>query len=580
MNIIDIIPVSRGDNPADVLLKNCRIVNVFSGEIEKGNIALFKKRIAGIGDYDEGREVIDLEGAYIVPGLIDAQLHIESSMVSPVEFAKTILARGTTTAIADPHEIANVMGLSGIEYMIRSTEGIPVNLYIMIPSAVPASSMETSGARISAMDMIGFVEKFQNRILGLGEVMNFPDIINGDRDSIAKIELIRHKYKKIDGHIPGVLGKPLNAYISAFVRSEHECTFVEEAREKLSRGMQILMREGSVERNLVQLLPLINDKTYPFVSFCTDDKHPVDIIREGHIDHNVRLAIEHGIDPIIAIRAATINTARHYNLRSMGAIAPGYKADLVVVDNLRDFNPIMVFKDSKIVARNGRLVTEIVSQNFPQEKVNTFKCQKINEKDLELPAEGRFVRAIELLGSEVLTGGCVMDAKIENGMAVGNLSKDLLKVAAICRYCEGKSMSVAFATGSGLKKGAVATSVGHDSHNLGVLGTNDSDMVTAANRVMEMGGGLVAVIDGKIVSELPLRIAGLMSEMTSKEVAERLVELKEATKTMGSKLPDLFMTLSFMQLSVIPKLKLTNLGLVDVEKNDFVSLFVKEGQDV
>jgi adenine deaminase len=580
MNIIDIIPVSRGDNPADVLLKNCRIVNVFSGEIEKGNIALFKKRIAGIGDYDEGREVIDLEGAYIVPGLIDAHLHIESSMVSPVEFAKTILARGTTTAIADPHEIANVMGLSGIEYMIRSTEGIPVNLYIMIPSAVPASSMETSGARISAMDMIGFVEKFQNRILGLGEVMNFPDIINGDRDSIAKIELIRHKYKKIDGHIPGVLGKPLNAYISAFVRSEHECTFVEEAREKLSRGMQILMREGSVERNLVQLLPLINDKTYPFVSFCTDDKHPVDIIREGHIDHNVRLAIEHGIDPIIALRAATINTARHYNLRSMGAIAPGYKADLVVVDNLRDFNPIMVFKDSKIVARNGRLVTEIVSQNFPQEKVNTFKCQKINEKDLELPAEGRFVRAIELLGSEVLTGGCVMDAKIENGMAVGNLSKDLLKVAAICRYCEGKSMSVAFATGSGLKKGAVATSVGHDSHNLGVLGTNDSDMVTAANRVMEMGGGLVAVIDGKIVSELPLRIAGLMSEMTSKEVAERLVELKEATKTMGSKLPDLFMTLSFMQLSVIPKLKLTNLGLVDVEKNDFVSLFVKEGQDV
>ncbi len=580
MNIIDIIPVSRGDNPADVLLKNCRIVNVFSGEIEKGNIALFKKRIAGIGDYDEGREVIDLEGAYIVPGLIDAHLHIESSMVSPVEFAKTILARGTTTAIADPHEIANVMGLSGIEYMIRSTEGIPVNLYIMIPSAVPASSMETSGARISAMDMIGFVEKFQNRILGLGEVMNFPDIINGDRDSIAKIELIRHKYKKIDGHIPGVLGKPLNAYISAFVRSEHECTFVEEAREKLSRGMQILMREGSVERNLVPLLPLINDRTYPFVSFCTDDKHPVDIIREGHIDHNVRLAIEHGIDPIIAIRAATINTARHYNLRSMGAIAPGYKADLVVVDNLRDFNPIMVFKDSKIVARNGRLVTEIVSQNFPQEKVNTFKCQKINEKDLELPAEGRFVRAIELLGSEVLTGGCVMDAKIENGMAVGNLSKDLLKVAAICRYCEGKSMSVAFATGSGLKKGAVATSVGHDSHNLGVLGTNDSDMVTAANRVMEMGGGLVAVIDGKIVSELPLRIAGLMSEMTSKEVAERLVELKDATRTMGSKLPDLFMTLSFMQLSVIPKLKLTNLGLVDVEKNDFVSLFVKEGQDV
>ena len=576
MNIIDIIPVARGDIPADTILKNCKIVNVFSGEIEEGNIALFKKRIAGIGDYHEGRRVIDLDGAYIVPGLIDAHMHIESSMVSPVEFAKTILVRGTTTAIADPHEIANVMGLTGIEYMIRSTEGIPVNLYIMLPSAVPASSMETSGSRISVMDMIGFVEKYQNRILGLGEVMNFPDIINGDRDSIAKIELIRHKYKKIDGHIPGGSGKPLNAYICAFVRSEHECTYVEEAQEKLARGMQILMREGSVERNLVPLLPLINDRTYPFVSFCTDDKHPVDIIREGHIDHNVRTAIKHGVDPIIAIRAATINTARHYNLRSMGAVAPGYKADLVVVDDLHSFNPLIVFKDSNIVAKNGKLVTEIISQSFPQEKLNTFKCQKVEKNDFKIPARGSVVRVIELLGNEVLTGSCEMRAKVVNGEAVSDTSRDLLKLAAVCRYCEGKSISMGFATGSGLKKGAVATSVGHDSHNLGVLGTNDEDMVLAANRVMEMGGGLVAVDGGRILAELPLRIAGLMSDMTSKEVAERLEELKRASLVMGSVLPDLFMTLSFVQLSVIPKLKLTNLGLVDVEKNDFVSIFVEE----
>ena len=579
-NIIDIIPVARGDKPADVLLKNCKVVNVFSGEVEEANLALFRKRIAGIGDYEEGVEVIDLEGSFVVPGLIDAHLHIESSMVSPVEFSKTILARGTTTAIADPHEIANVMGLAGIEYMIRSTEGVPVNLYIMIPSAVPASTMETSGATISVMDMIGFVEKFQNRVLGLGEVMNFPDIINGDRDSIAKIELIRHKYKKIDGHIPGVLGKPLNAYICAFVRSEHECTYVEEAREKLSRGMQILMREGSVERNLVPLLPLINDKTYPFVSFCTDDKHPDDIIREGHIDHNIRKAIKHGIDPIIAIRAATINTARHYNLRSMGAIAPGYKADLVVVDDLKSFNPRMVFKDSRVVARDGKLVADVISRSFPQEKTNTFKCQRINESDLAVRARSKFIRVIELLGSEVLTGGSIVEAKIEEGKAVSDTSQDVLKLAAICRYCEGKSMSVAFAKGSGLKKGAVATSVGHDSHNLGVLGVSDSDMVFAANRVIDMGGGLVAVVDGKIISELPLKIAGLMSDLTSREVAERLVELKEATKSMGSILPDLFMTLSFVQLSVIPKLKLTNLGLVDVEKNDFVPLFVEEDEDV
>ncbi|RAM58863.1 adenine deaminase, partial [Mesotoga sp. SC_3PWM13N19] len=391
---------------------------------------------------------------------------------------------------------------------------------------------------------------------------------------------IRHKYKKIDGHIPGVLGKPLNAYICAFVRSEHECTYVEEAREKLSRGMQILMREGSVERNLVPLLPLINDKTYPFVSFCTDDKHPDDIIREGHIDHNIRKAIKHGIDPIIAIRAATINTARHYNLRSMGAIAPGYKADLVVVDDLKSFNPRMVFKDSRVVARDGKLVADVISRSFPQEKTNTFKCQRINESDLAVRARSKFIRVIELLGSEVLTGGSIVEAKVEEGKAVSDTSRDVLKLAAICRYCEGKSMSVAFAKGSGLKKGAVATSVGHDSHNLGVLGVSDSDMVFAANRVIDMGGGLVAVVDGKIISELPLKIAGLMSDLTSREVAERLVELKEATKSMGSILPDLFMTLSFVQLSVIPKLKLTNLGLVDVEKNDFVPLFVEEDEDV
>lgn len=301
MNIIDIIPVARGKQPADLLLKNARIVNVFSGEIERANIAIFRKRIAGIGDYSEGKQVIDLHGAYVVPGLIDAHLHIESSMVSPVEFAKTVLPRGTTTVIADPHEIANVLGLDGVEYLIKSTEGVPLNLYIMLPSSVPATNLENNGARISVMDMIGFVEKHP-RVLGLGEVMNYPDIINGDHDSIAKIELLRHKYKKIDGHIPGISGKDLNAYICAFIRSDHECTNVEEAKEKLARGMQILVREGSVARNLDELLPLINEKNYPFISFCTDDKHPNDILNEGHIDYMIRYAIKKGIDPITAVR--------------------------------------------------------------------------------------------------------------------------------------------------------------------------------------------------------------------------------------------------------------------------------------
>lgn len=572
MNIIDIIPVAKGEKAADLLLKNCKVVNVFSGEIEESNIALFKKRIAGIGNYQKGLAEIDLHGAYVVPGLIDAHLHIESSMVSPIEFAKTILPRGTTTAIADPHEIANVLGLAGVEYMIHSTEGIPVNIYIMLPSAVPATNMETNGGRISVMDMIGFVEKHP-RVLGLGEVMNYPDVINGDPDSIAKIELIRHKYKKIDGHIPGVIGKDLNAYICAFVRSDHECFAVKEAREKLARGMQILIREGSVARNLDALLPLINEKTYPFISFCTDDKHPNDILKEGHIDYMIRTAIKKGIDPVMAIRLATINTARHYNLRSMGAIAPGYKADMVVVENLEKFEPKMVFKDSKLVAENGRLLENVTRREFKVEHLNTFKCPYLESSDLRIKGIGKKIRAIELYGSEVLTGEKIFNAKIEDGLAVSDVDNDLLKIACISRYTKEKSISLGFVTGSGLKRGAVATSVGHDAHNMSVVGTNDKDMVIAANRVIELGGGLVVVNNGNILTELPLPIAGLMSDLSSHEVAEKLYTIKEVLKELGSKLPDLFMTLSFIQLSVIPKLKITDQGLVDAENHRFISLF-------
>ena len=572
MNIIDILPVARGLKEADVLMKNCRIVNVFSGEIEKANIALFRKRIAGIGDYTKGKEVIDLKGAYVIPGLIDAHLHIESSMVSPIEFARTVLPRGTTTAIADPHEIANVLGLRGVEYMLRSTEGIPLNLYIMLPSSVPATDKETSGANISVMDMIGFVEKHP-RVLGLGEVMNYPAVINGDKDTISKIELLRHKYKKIDGHIPGITGKDLNGYICAFIRSDHECTTVKEAKEKLARGMQILIREGSVARNLDALLPLINEHNYPFISFCTDDKHPNDIIAEGHIDYMVRRAIEFGIEPVTAIRMATINTAVHYNLRSMGAIAPGYKADLLVVENLDEFRVDMVFKDSKLVAVDGKMIDEIEKKIYPVEKMNTFATPKLTLEDFKVPLAPGKLRVIELFGHEVLTGEKLVEPKVENGEVISDIDRDVLKLTSISRYTKKKSISVAFATGSGLKKGAVATSVGHDAHNMCVLGTNDEDMLVAANRVIELGGGLVISNNRKVVAELPLPIAGLMSDLSSEEVAERLGILKKVLKDFGSVLPDLFMTLSFVQLAVIPKLKLTNMGLVDVTKNKFVHLF-------
>ncbi|MFO7880924.1 MAG: adenine deaminase [Kosmotogaceae bacterium] len=574
MNIIDILPVAKGEVPADIILKNCRIVNVFSGEIEKNNIALFRKRIAGIGDYTEGKKIIDVGGAYVVPGLIDGHLHIESSMLSPVEFARVVLPKGTTTAIADPHEIANVLGLDGVDYMLKSTEGIPLNLYIMLPSAVPESSMVTSGATISVMDMIGFVEKHP-RVLGLGEVMNYPGVLSGDKDTIAKIELLRHRYKKIDGHIPGITGKKLNAYITAFIRSDHECTTVEEAKEKLSRGMQILIREGSIARNLVPLLPLINEKTYPFISFCTDDKHPNDILKEGHIDYMIRKSIDWGIDPITAIRAATINTARHYNLRSMGAVSPGYKSDLLVVDDLKKFDVSMVMKDSQIVAKDGKLTKNIGDKVKTDGNVKVFRCPHFESQDFVVKSKDKPIRVIELQGEQVLTRQKIEEPAVNKGEIICDLDRDILKLAAICRYSKRKQYTLGFVNGTGLKKGAVATSVGHDAHNLSVLGVNDEDMAVAANRVIDLKGGLVIAESGKIVKELPLPIAGLMSEFSGEKVSKRLGELKEILKSFGCILPDLFMALSFVQLSVIPELKITTNGLVNVTDGNFVSLFVE-----
>ncbi len=572
MNIIDILPVARGDIPADLLIKNAKLVNVFSGEIEDTNIAIYRKRIAGVGDYTEGKEVLDLQGAYVLPGLIDAHLHIESAMVDPVEFARAVLTRGTTTVIADPHEIANVAGLKGVEYMLRYTEGIPLNIYMMLPSCVPATDLSTSGAVVDVMDMIGFVEKHP-RVLGLGEVMNFPGVINGDRDLLTKIELIRHKYKKIDGHSPGLTGKPLNAYISAFIRSDHESSFLDEAKEKLARGMQVLIREGSSARNMEALLPLINEYTYPHLSFCTDDKHPGDILTEGHIDYIVRKAIKKGIDPVIAIKMATINTARHYGLRSMGAISPGYKADMVITDSLEDFYPKMVMKDAKIVAKEGRLIANVVGEPyFVEEVYHSFRCPKVTEDDIKIMRKGDRIRAIKVIDGDLLTDEVIFD--VTGNEVRSDVNRDILKGVVINRYTEEKKLGIGFITGVGLKRGAVATSVGHDAHNLFGIGTNDRDIVLALNRVIELKGGLVAVLDGRVIEELPLPIGGLMSDKKVEWVAEKIRDLKKAAKNLGAQLEDTFMTLAFVQLEVIPTLRLTDQGIVDVREHKIVELFV------
>ncbi|MDK2865175.1 MAG: adenine deaminase [Thermotogota bacterium] len=573
MRIEDILPVAMGKEPADLLVKNARVVNVFSGEIEKTNIAIYRKRIAGLGDYTEGKRVIDLKGAYVVPGLIDAHLHVESSMVDPVEFARAVLTRGTTTIIADPHEIANVMGLKGVEYMINYTEGIPLNVYVMMPSSVPATDKETSGAQLRVADMIGFLEKHP-RVLGLGEVMNYPGVLNASSELITMIELFRHKYKKIDGHAPGLSGKDLNAYICAFIRSDHESTTPDEALEKVSRGMQVLIREGSVARNMDDLIGIVTPMNHYFFSFCTDDKHPGDILDEGHIDHMIRKAVKAGIDPVVAIRMATINTARHYGLRSMGAVAPGYKADFVVTESLKDFWPKLVVKDARVVAQDGKLMVEISGRkdSIP-DLSSTFVCDPLKVEELRLKRKEGKIRVIEVSEKDVLTYQLITEPKVEDGLIVSDTSRDILKVSVISRYTK-RSMTTGFVKGFGLKRGALATSVGHDSHNLCVVGENDLDMVVAANRVMEMGGGMVVANDGKVVGELPLDVAGLMSSLGMEEVANKINLLKRISHDLGATLHDPFMTLSFVQLAVIPELRITDRGLVDVERGEFVDLFV------
>ncbi len=565
MKIEEIIPVALGRIPADVILKNCRIVNVFTGKIEEGNIALYRKRIAGIGNYCEGKETIDLNGDYVVPGLIDAHVHIESSMVDPIEFARTILPRGTTTIIADPHEIANVMGIKGIEYMLNYTEGIPLNIYMMIPSCVPATKMETSGSEITPIDTITLVTKYP-RVLGLGEVMNYPGILSVDRDLMIKIEIIRHLYKKIDGHAPGLSEKSLNAYISAFIRTDHECTTEKEALEKISRGMQILIREGSVAKNLDNLIGAVDLYNERFFSFCTDDRHPDDIMREGHIDNMVRRAVLKGVDPIIAIRMATINTAEFYGLRSMGAIAPSYKADIVVTESLENFFPKMVIKDSRVIAKNGKMSVEIAGNNSEEKMDGNFKISSISSDDLKISVTGRKTRAIRVLNKSLVTEEKIFDISPSK---IPDIDSDLLKIAIVSRYVPEKSISVGAITGLGLKSGAIATSVGHDSHNISVVGTNDGDMVLAVNRILNMKGGIVVADKGRIVAELPLQIAGLMSSLRTEEVVERIAKLKLSAKNIGCMIDDPFMVLSFVQLAVIPKLRITNLGLVDVEKERF-----------
>jgi len=573
MKIRDIIPVALGDQTARAIVRNARIVNVFTGDIERGNIAIYRKRIAGIGDYEDAQSVIDAEGLYAIPGFIDAHLHIESSMLVPRQFAKAILLRGTTTVIADPHEIANVLGTDGLDYIIQSTEGIPLNVYIGIPSAVPATRLETSGAYVGTDDMIDIVDRYPSRVIALGEVMNYPGVLARDRELVTKIEILRHRYKKIDGHAPGLTGKRLNAYLCSFIRSDHECTTAEEATEKVGRGMQIFIREGSAARNLDALIEAVTPANHHFFSFCTDDRDPLEILTEGHIDHLVRTAIARGIDPVTAIRMATINTARYFNLRSMGAIAPGYKADMVFVDDLQEMNIRMVVKDGRVVVRDGRLVETIegVYHDVP-DRLGAVNLPAVEEADLRIPVTEGKVRVIEVFEGSLMTRELQLEPTVVDGLVVASPDEDVAKVAVFDRH-EGSSFSVGLIMGLGIRRGAVATSVGHDAHNVCAAGMNDADMLVAARHVQEMNGGIAVVLDGQVLASLALPLAGLMSNRDLFEVAETYKQISGSLGKLGAE-RDIFMTLSFVQLAVIPAIRITDQGIVDVDSQQVVGLWV------
>ncbi len=555
----------------DLLLTNASIVNVFSGEIIPGSIAVANGYIAGFGSYP-AKKIIDMNGRFVAPGFIDAHVHIESSMSCPTEFARSVLPHGTTTVAADPHEIANVLGAEGIGYMIDSTKDQPVNIYFSLPSCVPATDMETSGATLGADDLLPFIDN--SRIIALAEMMNFPGVIYRDKEVLRKIESMKKQRKPVDGHAPGLTGHDLYAYIAAGISSDHECTSEKEAKEKLNAGMHIMIREGTGAKNLKDLLPIINPQTARRVMWCTDDRHPHDIIKEGHIDFIVRSAIRMGLDPLTAIQMATINPAEYFGLNNVGAIAPGRQADLVVFSDIK--NPVIeeVYFRGNLAAREGKILPEIkISAPL---NIRSSMNLDIDKIDFSIPAVYRQARVIEIIPDQLITGQSLTKAAVSGNSAVSDIKRDILKIAVVERHKGTGNTAVGFVKGFGFKKGAIASSVAHDSHNIIIAGTNDEDMKVALNAVVKMGGGLAAASDGKILADLPLPIAGLMSLQPVKTVQEKLDELISVAQEFGTSLSDPFMTLSFLALPVIPELKITDKGLVDVAKFRIVPLFVNQ----
>ena len=568
-----LLAVARGDEKADLLLRNGRLVNVFSGEIEETDIAIAGDRIAGTGPGYTAHQEIDLAGAYVAPGFIDAHVHIESSLCTPPHFAAAILPRGVTTVVTDPHEIANVAGVDGVRFIADASRDLPLHVVVMAPSCVPATHMETNGATLNAADLAILLA--EGTVHGLAEMMNFPGAAAGDPDVLAKIDAFHTR--PIDGHAPAMCGHALNAYAAAGIGSEHECTTVEEATEKLARGFYLLIREATNARNLHTLLPLITEKNSRRICFCTDDRVPGDLLDQGSVDYMVREAIAYGIDPVTAIRMVTLNTAEWFGLHERGAVAPGRIADLVVFDDLSAPQARLVFAGGRLIAEKGDLIEPLISSASIPSAVRATLRVDWSRFDLRVPARGRRMRAIVSLPNQLVTAERIIDAPHQDGFVVADPAQDLLKMAVVDRHKAGGAMGLGFIMGVGLHRGAMAGSVAHDHHNLVVIGADDLSMTTAAKAVGTMGGGL-AVADGEhVLAALPLPVGGIMSDRPIAEVRAGYDAVLAAAAELGSPLHDPFMAMSFMALEVIPKLKLTDQGLVDVEKFALVDLFVNEG---
>lgn len=550
-----IIAVAAGREKADLVLKNAKYLNVFSNEFLCGDIAVANGLIAGVGKYD-GKTEIDVSGKLVLPGFIDAHIHLESSMVTPAEFAKAVVAHGTTTVITDPHEITNVMGIDGVEYMIQASQNLPIDVHFMMPSCVPATEIDESGAELDCKDIDLYLDN--KKVLGLAEMMNYVGVINGDKNVLSKIVTSQAHHKKIDGHAPELSGNDLNAYIAAGVYSDHECSTFENALEKLRKGQFIMIREGTAAHNLKALMPLLTQQYYSRCMFATDDKHPSDLLYGGHIDYIVKQALKNGADPIVALKTATHHAARYFLLNNKGAIASGYLADIVVVDNLEDFNVETVLKRGKLVF-DGEVKdfsAPTVDEKLAEKCFDTFHLDSVTPSSFKVDGK---LGLIGLVGGELLTRNLGTADKVD-------VENDILKIACIERHKGTNHIGVGYVKGYSLKSGAVATSVAHDSHNIITVGCNDDDIAVAVNAIKDSKGGIAVVENGKIKALLELPIAGLMSDEPLTTVNEKLENAKSSAYELGAdKSIDPFMTLSFLSLPVIPSLRITTKGVFDAE---------------